>query len=290
MEEHAAEPRPDGLDPQAALAERLKQLEDEARQLRDALGGGAALTPAPPEAVPDQADPSPNSAPAPLEEDFTPPPPHIQQQVENLIRRARIEGQRGQAQLASKLIEEARTLAPNSPDVLEIVGDDLVAKGRRRDAAKYYERAFRISKNPNHERKWGSMIVSTDASSVELAQRMNESDAVANPKIAMILSIAIPWLGQIVTGQYQRGGIFLGLYIVMWIWAFATPNGIPSLLALAGVRTGVSGSHLNIIVMVPLAAALIIHFVGIFDAASRAKNAERKLHDRPRPPVDLPFD
>lgn len=277
MENDATQPGPDGLNESPeAIAARLKALEEEAAALRASLEAKAA-EPA--------AEPEPEPEPEPL----APATPAQIAEAEKALAAARVAKMRGQKQEADRLLEQAQKAAPTAPTVLEAIGDDYAERGQTKKAMDAYKRAHELDpKNIAIERKYAECVLKNDAVANAMMHMLGEDsiETVANANIATVLSVFVPGLGQMVTGQVPKGATFLGGWLIGWIWAFLTPDGLTNLVK----SVGGAKSSFNTFVLVPVFIALVFHMAAIYDAASRAKSARRPKVNRPVPPANLPFE
>lgn len=209
--------------------------------------------------------------------------------AQSKLREAHIEKIRGNKVGAKELLYQAQQIAPNSPDVLEAIADEMVANGNRRDALELYRRAFEIAPTKVHiEKKHADLVFQLKAAGLGLIDpaNMSEFEAVAGAKAATIMSALIPGLGQIVRGEYVKGGAMLVLWLVCMIVMFAI--GIRHVLAIIGIDRTISSP--NVLALVFALLALLVHFTSILDAASNIKKGPVRKPERPTPPANLPYD
>ena len=273
MEDHAAGPEP-GVSPDPSLHKRLEQLEREAAELR------AKLSAPPP-------DSSHKSDETDKEPELPPPTAEQIEKAENLIRQARLARSRGQSAQATEFLNQAESLAPNAPIVLEFIGDDYAEHNNFRKARDTYKKALRYA--PNNvaiDRKHADMVFKT--SNFGNLQNLSEFEVVANAKRAVAFNFFIPGSGQIVTGEPIKGGFILGLWLLSLVSIKLIPNGVQTLIDLGTGRLRVSS--FNAVVLIPLAIAIIIQIAAIFDASIKAKSYENRKVLHPEPPDKLPFE
>lgn len=231
-----------------------------------------------------------NSLPG-LEKPPTPTPAQ-QAQADNLVRQAKVAKMRGQTQLAGDLLVKASEAAPGAVSVLEALGDDMMERGQAKASLEAYGKALLMSPgNPGIERKYADAIVRSQGNiNVEEMLRMSESpfatsDA-ASVRTAMILSAILPGLGQVVIGQQAKGAAMIAGWLSMLALAFYL--GLGKL-----IRTIMGqGSDFNPVVFGPLLVAVVIHIsaVAAFGMGKSERPLKKAPPDRPRPPVDLPFE
>ncbi len=218
----------------------------------------------------------------------SPPSAAEEAQAENLIRQAMVARRRGDRYTEHKLLADALAAAPGSLFVLETVGDDLFARQKYSDAKKQFETALALFPgNVAIERKVADCVYFMSAAAVPELFR-EKLDTGVSPKSALVLSILLPGLGQLLSGSTQKGAWMLGGWVVGLIYALLIPDGMRGVFGLFGARTGAS---FNVAIMIPLAMMSLFHLWSIFDAATHAKADAKPLRPtRPIPPVDQDFE
>ena len=314
MEEHAAGPEPGGLSPLEKAWDELHRLAQKHREASDpdialaleqtmvgraqslALSAktkpgwlaefpmlASAFT-----ALPTQED---DAAQAPVATvPSEPAKPDDLELAEKFIREAHIASMRGDRAKAKELLDEAEKAAPHSATVLVALGDAAIERHNQKEALRLYdlakaaepgnvaierkhaETAFRISQGTIFDPTIGSQGV----------------EAVASAKAAVVLSVFLPGLGQMVTGEVAKGIAMMVAWAGGWVWALLL--GFNGLFGMIGLR---ASKEANPTVLLPLAIAILSHMIAIFDAAAKAKTAERRKILRPPPPDEgknLPFE
>lgn len=227
-----------------------------------------------------------------LPENPEPPTPQAMSEAEKLIQQARVEKMRGNNQEVRNLLERAVQTAPGSPTVLEMVGDDFAERKQTGRALAYYRRAAKLDpKNVNLERKVAMSALGLNAASPDAQVKSsvgNLDDSaipMASRKAALFITLFLPGLGHIVLGQKVRGTVILVVWCISLAWAILMGKDIANLAA----SFGGGKEPANMIVIVPM-FLMVVTFIG---ALASLKEPEETLHipaDRPRPPVDLPFE
>ncbi len=229
-----------------------------------------------------------------LPENPEPPTPEELDKAEKLIQQARVEKMRGNKPEVQRLLEEAVRVAPGSPSVLELVGDDFAERKQTGRALAYYRRAAKIDpKNVNLERKVAMAALGMDASGAidpkmkaSLSSSLDESAIpMASRRAAMLLSLFLPGIGHIVLGLKSKGWTILGIWCLCLAWAILMGGDIAKL----GAAMSGGKSQPNYLVLVPILIMLATYIATLADFKS-PKESERKHVDRPRPPIDLPFE
>lgn len=292
MEDNAAQSG-QPVDPQEAL-NRLKQLEEETRRLREQLQAAPAASPAPQPAPAEPVAAPVSAAPSAEDEEKLPDPPSDQQKEEadKLIQRYRLEKQRGNKEFAGRYLAEAVALAPGYSLVVECQADEALDNRKTIEAKRLYKRAVALDpKNVSAETKFANLVFRADAAAASAA--LNISEVSANAKTASILSAIIPGAGQIVTGQYVKGGLILALWVTL---IFFCPAGLRSIASLASGRGDVQAGPLMAVI-----AALFVYIGNLVDMSAYSKSlaAHRMMagvpekKERPAPPKEsdnLPFE
>lgn len=246
-----------------------------------------------------QDQPAPKPRAEPKEEEPLPEPPSPQAilEADNLIRQAKVAKMRQQPQEDTRLLEQAAQVAQGAPNVLEMLGDELLDRKRYGEARVAYEKAHRLDpSNVTLERKWGLMVLrTTSPMSFEAAMRMADSPFVdpnqtmASAKAATMLSVLIPGAGQLVLGETKKGFIYIGIWLVCTLMLMAMSSDIQGLIKeTAGQKGSVSG-----LVFIPIVAMLVVYVVAVGGCASRIKkhwSPSARAIDRPVPPENLPFE
>lgn len=271
MEDHAAQPGPDGVDPE----ERLRALEDEIARLKESLKVDDAKKP-PPNDNEEGAVELPAASDETAEEGAKPDPAAIAE-AENLIKQAHLARIRGQRSVASRFLKEAGEKAPGSAIVHEAIGDDYMERKMYKGAEEAYAKALALDpENKALDRKYGDAVYFSQAAGLGLD--LGDADSFASPKAAIWIAILLPGVGQLVAGKIGRGIIimvgFVGGLILTKIVSDATAKSDTKYLFIA-----------------PLAAALGFWLWGIVDMMSKSKApSPRAPISKPKPPVDLPFE
>jgi tetratricopeptide (TPR) repeat protein len=228
---------------------------------------------------------------------LTPPTAEQMERADALVRQAQVEKMRGNHQASTDLMRMALEEAPTAPALLEALGDDAMARGRYKEARSAYERALKVSaKSVSLERKHAeSILKSQSALTIEDQLRLglnatpfiSAEDMKASRKAAVFYNAFIPGVGQLALGQTQKGAIILGIWIACLIGIVLLRGDLSALMrAMVG---GQSGQKVTMLVLIPIFIALIDYFVALADLKGAEVGGVQKV-DRPKPPVDLPFE
>ena len=226
------------------------------------------------------------------------PTPAEADKAEQYVRQSMLEKRRGNAVAATDLLKKAAEAAPGSAVVLEALGDDLAARKLTKQAREAYDRARVLDpKNVGLERKYALTVLgSTTTMTVEqqLLYGMSDSflltstDNVAGIWAARLLSAMLPGLGQLVVGRTTKGIVLIAIYVLSFGLIAIWHKDFELLMRfLRG-----SSTPPNWRVLIPLIAMAADWFTALGDLAS-GQNKESARHtktDRPKPPVDLPFE
>ncbi|MBC8065924.1 MAG: hypothetical protein H7Y17_13910 [Chlorobia bacterium] len=223
-----------------------------------------------------------------------PPTPEQMLAAEKLIQQARVEKMRGNKQEVRNLLEEAVRTAPGSPTVLEMLGDDHSERKQIGKALAYYRRAAKLDpKNVNLERKVAMSALGVDATSSRDQQMKSgmggglDDSAIpmASRRAALLISLFLPGLGHVVVGKVTRGWITLGVWCLCLAWVILMGGDVAKLGAMiAGGR-----SQANMVVVLPLLVMVVLYIATLVDFKGEPETARVSV-DRPRPPVNLPFE
>ena len=117
---------------------------------------------------------------------------------------------------------------------------------------------------------------------------ITESDMKATPTAATVCSVFLPGLGHLFVGMTNKGIAYISVWVVSVVpfaWLMRT-----ELNRIHGNMNNFSPSMLMIFLFF---VAAMCWFVALFECASlgkRAGSSKRPVIERPKPPVDLPFE
>ncbi len=226
------------------------------------------------------------------------PTPAESEEAEKLIRQSMLEKRRGNANGATELLKKAAEVAPGSSVVLEALGDDLFERKLIKPAREAYAKAMKLDpKNVGVERKYALMVLgSTSTMSVENQLRFGVSDSifltgedqVAGLLAAKFLSALIPGGGQLVIGRTTKGAILLGAWVLL-VGLLALWNKDFELLAKYTRGAGPAPNWRVLVPIIGMASVWITSMADLFSGQSKSVTRSTKV-ERPKPPVDLPFE
>ncbi len=270
----------------AVLDMRINQIEPALPPLTEEEKAGASQLP-----VDDEPETDYSQIPAPTLAEMD--------QAEKLIRQARLEKQRGNNIGSTDLLKKAIEVAPGSSVVMEAMADDLIAHKQIKQARAILKQAHALDpKNVGLERKYAEVVLmgSTNMSiEDQLRYGMNDSlfltgnDNVAGIVAARFLSAIVPGVGQLVLGRTTKGFVlFVGYVIcfgllVLWQQDFK---------ALMFMFSKTHPGTIHPVVFIPIIGSAAFWFAAMADlSGSQTKTRARNVKvERPKPPVDLPFD
>jgi len=205
--------------------------------------------------------------------------------AERLIQQARVEQMRNNAVRVRELLEEAQHTAPNSPGVLEMLGDDYAQRKQYSKAIAAYKRAVTIDpKNVQVERKLATVALNLEGSA-GMTPMDDSAIPMASRNAALLISILLPGLGHIVVGQTKKGILILSAWCVCLAWTILMGADVAKL---GSVLTG-GKQQASYLVLIPIVGMLGLFIATLADFKKPAETY-RKPVDRPAPPVNLPFE
>lgn len=237
---------------------------------------------------PSEPDPEPEAAPIPASERAT---------YDLEVQRLRLTLSRGEKGPAEAGLQSLKTQFGAQGELLEIEGDVATGRKRWKDAEKLYALAKdRLPGNIGVEKKHADAVfLASGMGTLEDQLRASESstpildtDAVARGGVATFLSFLFPGLGQLVMGQQVKGAAFLTVWVLAMTYVFFHGRMIPGLLRVIGIGGG--GDDPSGLFVFALLVATVTMLLAVFDCATVAKRAPKPNTERPKPPVDLPFE
>ncbi len=211
-------------------------------------------------------------------------------EVERLLRESHIQQMRGDKGTAAELLRRAADLAPDDPAVWESKGDMLMEIGQVEEARDAFAKALelepgRVSADKKHasavfqlqekrfERERMEMILANP----ELAKQ--QYGPPRKPGMALLMGLVIPGSGQIYNGQTVKGGIILGISVVLAIVCLTNASfsaSINNMLHLAAGARLKSGG-LDFYVTMALFVSFVVWLYSVIDAAVVATKSSKPL-------------
>ena len=227
-----------------------------------------------------------------------PPPPVADRRGYELeVQRLRLVLSRGEKAPAEAGLKALLGQYGAQGELLEIQGD--LAGGRKRwtEARDLYLRAKELLPgNVGVEKKHADAVfLASGVGSLEDQLRASESstpilvaDVVARGGVATFLSFLFPGIGQVVLGQQVKGFTIFGLWALCVSYLAFHPEQVRGLFRMIGAASG--GQDPGGLFFLSLMGAAILVLVAVTDCAQVAKRAPKPVTERPKPPVDLPFE
>jgi tetratricopeptide (TPR) repeat protein len=179
--------------------------------------------------------------------------------IDTLVRAANIHVMRGQFADALSACQEALALAPEHPDVRELIGDILAQQGKRQAAIAEYRAVFEA--HPDRiaaERKIAelSLYVGEQQRLLDRQRELVEDPTKREQRkdrtqVALLSSILLPGLGQLCLGAYFKGVALLVLALAL-LYFIVNKVLLEPLSALVGQMAGAQGGW----------RGAVTHFVG----------------------------
>lgn len=221
---------------------------------------------------------------------LTPPTPEQVDKAEGLLRQARLMRARGDKAAADRLLEEAKSAAPNCAVVLEAIGDDLMERRQYQKAMEAYKDG--VAADPKSvilERKYAESVLLLSGAGDPLVALSDTPDVgqFANAKAAMILNVLLPGLGQFILGQTAKGIGFFVAWAIPVIICVANPSAMATVSNLFGRS---NAGQFQPWILIPLFAAFAAWFAAMADATVASKRVTPRQIVRPLPPVDKDFE
>ena len=203
--------------------------------------------------------------------------------VEQLLREAQLQRMREQWSAAELLCREALEIAPEDTQGLEMLGDLQVGKGDLDTALEHYRKALELQpQRVALEEKIAHLVLLKDqeerdkiAAQFLLDSPPSKADQKRFTAVAVLLSAVFPGGGQLLMGQYVKGGVLMAAFAVGMVL------GVPDLYKLLGSLSAMPGSHAPVVHPNPFFAMLgllsiVVWFYSLLDASSQAGKSSRK--------------
>jgi TM2 domain-containing membrane protein YozV len=209
----------------------------------------------------------------------------IDEEIQSRLRKARVMSQRGDSTGAGAVLESILAEFPNHPEALLLRAKSLEENGKIRDARDLLAEVIKAGMAPiSLERKHAELVLKVAtrdnivnaALSDDFTSLLNPDGVKRSPGTAAFFSMLLPGFGQLYNGEVMKGIIFMVAAVLCWIGLLVlgigsrtvTPWFWPSLIGLGVVYVG-----------------------SIIDASLKAGSGGRVAKpERPRPPVDKPFE
>lgn len=210
------------------------------------------------------------------------------EETERLLRQANLLQMRGQFQEASESLKQAIELSPAHAPAWELLGDMYRQAGDRDAAQEAYKHAHELDPHlASAERKYAEIVLQIAQEQQQhemwqLAMENPQSDLLVpkrNPGLAFLLSMCMPGVGQLYNGDFVKGGIVIGIWLIGWILIFASSEGNAFMSNFLRVLFSTSGSRggLNSFLTLTLLTVSLVHFYAMVEAPFTAANRNKQL-------------
>lgn len=144
-------------------------------------------------------------------------------EVDRLISRANVHRMRAEYIEAEDVCREALALDETRADVREFLADMLYARGQLDAAVEEYKRAIELDAGRvSAETKYAKVVIEIGEREhdKQIAQEMIENPEKfktreKHPLWALVLSVLVPGAGQAYNGEVAKGGIILGVFVLL---------------------------------------------------------------------------
>lgn len=213
--------------------------------------------------------------------------PNDVETAERLIREAHLFTMRGDKAKAKEILDQAEKAAPRSGPVLIALSDAALERHNVKEAIRLLTIAMQA--NPGNvaieKRHADAVFRQTQGMIFDPTSKSSSFENAASAKAAVILSMMLPGLGQIVTGRLVTGIVI----VTLWVGSLVTLYliGFEHFFAAVGLGPSKDAIYATI---VPVAVAVLTHLFAILDASAKVKTMDKPKINRPTPPSDLPFE
>lgn len=210
------------------------------------------------------------------------------EEAERLLRQANLQKMRGQHSEASESLKQAIELNPEHAPSWELLGDMHRQAGDRDAAQEAYKHAHELDpKLVSAERKYAEIVlqIAQEQQQREMWQQAMENpqnDLLVpkrNPGLAFLLSMCMPGVGQLYNGDFVKGGIVIGIWLIGWIFIFASSEGSAFMSNFLRVLFSTSGARggLSSFLTLTLVTVSLVHLYAMIDAPFTAANRNKQL-------------
>lgn len=175
------------------------------------------------------------------------------------------------------------------PGVMMMRADLLTEEGQLDKAIEIYQEALKgESPDPEIENKLAAAVLKKSRTN-DFGMAMSDYETIAEAKSNLVLSLVVPGLGQLVSGQTSKGAALMGGWLGCLLFAALIPGGFRGLLGLFGVQQ----TPFNPLILLPIFGMGLCFAISWGDMAGRAKQvvpSRKKPVEHPVPPVDKDFE
>lgn len=213
------------------------------------------------------------------------------EQIQDLMRNYEVLRRKGDKVGAQRVIEQIESQFPDHPNTKEARADWLRDEGRIGEArAIYKELIDEYSGRVATEKKYADLVFANEGQTAEIRQMLEAEKfsnilappgTVRNPNTSAVLSLILPGLGQVYNGELTRGLSFLGWSAISWL-VFLMFGHVPGRPTITGI---------GFLALASIGIASIAAILDAFTGAPRGADFSKvEKKERPKPPVDLPFE
>ena len=221
-------------------------------------------------------------------------PEEVQKDIR--LARAHLAGDRRPA--AREILTRLEKTAPNNVDVLELKADMLLLNKDVTNALPVLKKARKLApKDVSIEKKLAE--VAMRASTVgtfddqmrggDSLLMISQSDMKASATAATVCSVILPGLGHLVVGMTTKGIVYLSIWLITMV-----PFSILVGNQLNAIHGNIHNFNPSMTIIGLGFVGAMCYFVALFECAALGKSGggggKRPPIDRPKPPVDLPFE
>lgn len=150
-------------------------------------------------------------------------------QIERLLREAYVYQMRNELLRAEQACRQALELDANNAEALELLGDVQERTGRLEEAVQSFRKARDLSPidSPRYasaERKYAAAVLKQHG--ISAADLPEEP---ASPLIAIAASIVFPGLAQWLMNDRAKGGVLIGIWLVLLVLMAFSPWGVQNI-------------------------------------------------------------
>ncbi len=145
-------------------------------------------------------------------------------QRDKLLSSANVARMRGDFESMEKACQEIIALTGEDADIIELLADSLFGQERYAEAKEAYKKATELAPGKESlENKYAKAVLKASEQQLQIESTLRKIEIkpeVPNHKLvagAGCLSMLFPGLGQLISGQYIKGGIILACFLISLI-------------------------------------------------------------------------
>ncbi len=215
----------------------------------------------------------------------------IRKEIDDTYQQALIHIRRDDKPTALSITKKLIEKYPDNPWAMDAHADVLYANNKLEEARDTYKKILDTNKGwINTEKKYAQVVLdiaNKQHSFEHLIKEMSISEMITpagakrSSGLAAFASLICPGLGQFANGQTTKGVVFFLITVILWVAVF-TSN------AIIFSRTQFFITAIGWVIIIAL---IITYLTAIIDASMNTpKDIPMQPQQRPKPPVDLPFE